>query len=85
MAEIFIVRACELFGNQWAVYNVHGLLHIPDDVFTFGQYLEEICCFKFESFLFFIKRLVRSGREPLKQAINRLVDNTIFLLKGLNF
>lgn len=72
LAEIFIVQSCEIYGDKWAVYNVHGLLHVPDDVYRFKG-MEAVSCFKFESFLFFIKRLVRSGRAPLKQAINRYI------------
>lgn len=46
---------------------------MPDDVYRFKG-VESVSCFKFESFLYFIKRLVRSGRAPLKQAINRYLQ-----------
>lgn len=70
IAQIFIAESCEAFGDQFAIYNVHGLLHVPEDVRRFGC-LDEDSCFKFESFLYVLKHLVRSGRHPLKQAVNR--------------
>lgn len=75
LAKLFNVLSCELFGDQWAIYNVHGLLHVPQDVFKFGC-TEKVSCFKFEAFMFTLKHLVRSGRNPLKQAINRYVTHS---------
>lgn len=72
LAELFITTACEIFGDHWCSYNIHGLMHVPEDVFKFGC-LEKASCFKFENFLYILKKMVRSGREPLKQAINRYV------------
>jgi len=73
LAKLFIALACETFGDQFAVYNVHGLLHVSEDVFRFGC-LERQSCFKYEAFMYILKHLVRSGRHPLKQAVNRYVD-----------
>lgn len=72
LAELFIASSCETFGDQWAIYNVHGLLYVPDDVLKFGCF-DHDSCFNFEAFLFILKHLVRSGRHPLKQAVNRYV------------
>ena len=69
LVELFNSSSCETFGDQWAIYNVHGLLHVPEDVFKFGC-LDHDSCFKFEACMFILKHLVRSGRHPLKQAVN---------------
>ncbi|CAN8000193.1 unnamed protein product, partial [Ixodes pacificus] len=53
--------------------NVHGLVHLAADVLTFGP-LDEFSAFDSESFLCKLKRLVRSGREPLQQLFNRVME-----------
>ena len=44
--------------------------HVPDEVVRFGP-LMAYTCYKFESYLFVLKRDVRSGRNPMRQVINR--------------
>lgn len=72
LAKVYVRKSCEVYGDHWSVSNAHGLLHIPDDVYRFGA-VDEISCFEFEGFLYFVKQFVRSGRLPLQQAINRYV------------
>ena len=56
------------------VYNVHNLVHLPDDVRKFGP-LDSFSAFAFENFLRSLKRLVRSGRLPLQQIVHRLIES----------
>ena len=46
------------------VHNVHCLLHIPIDVKAFGS-VDAFSAYPFESVLYRLKRMVRSGRSPL--------------------
>lgn len=52
---------------------MHGLVHLGADGLTFGT-LDEFSAFDSESFLCKLKRLVRSGREPLEQLFNRVME-----------
>lgn len=60
-----------LYGKQLISYNVHGLLHLPDDVLKFGS-VDNFSCFDFENHLQKIKKLLRKGDRPLQQIGNRL-------------
>lgn len=53
--------------------NTHNLVHIVDEVKRFGP-LPTISSYPFENFLFQIKNMVRSGRLPLNQIINRISE-----------
>ena len=65
----FVLLAKDVFGDEIAVYNLHNLVHLPDDVRKFGP-LDGFSAFAFENFLGSLKRLVRSGRLPLQQIVN---------------
>ena len=56
------------------MYNVHGLLHLHEDIRNFQCSLNELSCFKFENFLQKLKKLVRSGQNPLVQVAKRLSE-----------
>ncbi|CAN7951661.1 unnamed protein product, partial [Ixodes pacificus] len=73
------------------VYNVHSLVHLAQDVRTFGP-LDSFSAFPFENYLGQLKRLIRSGNLPLQQAVRRMsernktscilsVSNEVTLLK----
>uniref|UniRef100_A0A182P9T4 Transposase domain-containing protein n=1 Tax=Anopheles epiroticus TaxID=199890 RepID=A0A182P9T4_9DIPT len=53
--------------------NVHNLLHVYEDVVRFGD-INTISAYPFEAKLHDIKKLVRSGRNSLAQAVNRLAE-----------
>lgn len=55
--------------------NTHNLVHIVDEVKKFGS-LSSLTSYPFENFLFQIKNMVRSGRLPLNQIINRISEKT---------
>jgi len=61
------------------VYNVHALLHLPDDVRQLGP-LDTFSAFPFENFLGIMKRRIRSGSRPLAQITRRISE-----LSGTNF
>jgi hypothetical protein len=66
------VHGCEaIYGNTFVVYNVHTLLHLPDDVHFFQASLNEISCFLFENYMQQQKRLVRNAQHPIAQVVKR--------------
>lgn len=65
------VQDCEqLFSKNLYSHNVHNLVHISWDTECFGT-LDEFSCFRFESYLAKLKKLVRSPRLPVQQICRR--------------
>ena len=69
----FVKRGVELFGERVAIYNVHSLLHLVDDVKLHGP-LDMNSSFKYENYMQYIKVMVRNGKNPLTQIVNRLEE-----------
>lgn len=70
----FVRCSADLYGKTFPVYNVHGLLHLHEDVSHFNCSLNDISCFPFENYLQQLKKHVRSGRSPLEQVTRRLSE-----------
>ena len=69
------VECCPaLYGETFSVYNVHGLIHLYEDVSHFNCSLNDISCFPFENYLQQVKKHVRSGKSPLEQVTRRLSE-----------
>ncbi|XP_023347075.1 uncharacterized protein LOC111715909 [Eurytemora carolleeae] len=60
-----------IYGETYLTINVYTLLHLVDNYKKWGP-LDNSSAFIFESYLGSMKRLVRSGKEPLKQVVARL-------------
>jgi len=73
---LFVSQIGELYGDNQYVYNMHGLVHLADDVSRFGA-LDSFSAFVFESFLGRLKKLVRKPKYPLQQVVRRLSENCI--------
>lgn len=58
------------YGNNLITYNWHAFLHLPDDCRLYGS-PDNFSAFCFESFLYKVKRYVRTGNLPLQQLVNR--------------
>lgn len=72
---MYYVKKCEaIYGNTFAVYNVHSLIHLPDDVEHFNCSLNGISCFPFENYLQTLKKMVRQSRNPIAQVAKRLAE-----------
>lgn len=69
----FVKHCEEIYGQEFVVYNVHSLIHLPDDVKRFGS-LNNISCFPFENYLHSVKKLVHSPFLPLQQVVNRVCE-----------
>lgn len=69
--EQFISNYHTLFNSITS--NTHNLVHVVDEVTRFGS-LSTISSYPFENHLFHIKKMVRSGKLPLHQIINRISE-----------
>ena len=72
LLEYFVYNASEHYGMLFCVYNVHGLLHLCEDVEYYRTSLDNVSAFPFENYLQALKRLVRGKHSPLVQVIKRL-------------
>lgn len=70
----FVKTFDDFYGPGSKIYNIHSLIHIPDDVRNFGKPLDDISAFDFEN-LGKIKRSLRSGNKPLSQLSRRLSES----------
>ena len=71
----FVANSSIIYGRDFVVYNVHGLIHIADDVARFGN-LNSYSAFQFEDYLGFMKTLVRKHNRPLQQVVKRLYERS---------
>jgi hypothetical protein len=69
----FVHDMPSLYGRSSLVYTMHSLLHICDDVRQFGS-LDSYSAFAFESKLGQMKRMLRTGKQPLAQLCRRLAE-----------
>lgn len=67
----FLERFKIIYGCQFFTSNLHNLSHLSEDVERFGC-LDTFNSYPFESQLFTISRLIRSGNLPLEQVANRI-------------
>ena len=71
----FVSQLRELYGADSIVYTMHSLIHLTDDVKQFGA-LDSYSAFPFENQLGQLKRLLRSGKAPLRQLCRRLAEHS---------
>jgi hypothetical protein len=71
---VHFIRVFEiLYGRELISYNVHGLLHLSDDVLKFGP-VDSFSAFEFENHLQTLKHYIRKSAYPLQQVANRLFE-----------
>lgn len=75
----FVNHWPKLYGADTVVYNVHCLTHLTDDAKKYGT-LDTFSAFPFESFLFQLKRLLRTSNRPLQQIVKRLSESSHVLV-----
>lgn len=62
-----------LYGTENINHNVHNLIHLAEDVKTFGP-LDGFSCFKYENYLQILKRQLRKGDKALAQIVKRVME-----------
>ena len=77
MLKEFVRLVAQFYSRKDLVYDVHSLIHLPDDVLSFGP-LDNFSAFPFESYLKGIKGMLRSGSKPLQQVFNRVSEMSEF-------
>ncbi|KAG9272098.1 hypothetical protein AMEX_G13048 [Astyanax mexicanus] len=70
---LFVQHFGELYGEQYISYNVHNLVHLPEDARTYGT-LDNFSAFKYENFMQKLKKLVRKPEFLLSQIVKRLSE-----------
>nr|XP_020471113.1 uncharacterized protein LOC109968894 [Monopterus albus] len=70
----FVEHFGQLYGKDNLVYNVHGLIHLSDDVKKHGQWLDNISGFPYENYLGEIKKMIRSPQYPVAQVVRRISE-----------
>jgi len=73
----FVQLASSLYGDDFIVYNVHGLVHLADDVKRYRS-LDCFSSFPFENELKNLKQLARKAGNPLAQCVRRLTEQRRF-------
>lgn len=72
LLRMFFQIAQILYGLKYCTSNLHGLVHLAEDIDTFGCDLNKTSAFYFESFLGNLKNKVRTSYKPLVQVCRRL-------------
>ena len=75
--KTFVLHVAKYYGSDHMVYNVHSLVHLPDDFERFGN-LDKISSFPFESYLGSLKSHVKKSGKELEQVVKRLHENSNF-------
>lgn len=71
--KLFVNCAKPLYGAAFLSYNVHGLLHLVEDVRNLGP-LDRNSAFPFENNMPMFKKFVRTHHLPLQQFALRLME-----------
>lgn len=73
MISDFLKGVKILYGSHMFTSNLHNLSHLADDVERFGP-LDTFSAYPFESKLYHLKRLIRTGNLPLAQVSRRIIE-----------
>lgn len=69
----FVLRCEILYGPTFHTYNIHGLLHLTDDVKRFGS-LDSFSAFPYENNMLIFRKYLRKPNQPLQQFFNRMAE-----------
>lgn len=73
MLKEYLEKFKSIYGIHHFTSNLHNLIHLVDDVMRFGP-LGNFDAYPFESRLFYLKRLLRTGVNPLQQVARRITE-----------
>ena len=80
---LFVKHYSEVYGSDMLVFNVHNVIHLPDDARKYGC-LDNVSGFCFESYLGKLKKLVRKPSKPLEQVVRRLLEQKQIVIQKSN-
>lgn len=66
----FVEGVKELYGQENISFNMHGLLHVPDDVKTFGG-AQNFTAYQFENYYQMLRKWIRKGGDYFSQIYKR--------------
>uniref|UniRef100_A0A1S4L4W9 PrC protein, putative n=1 Tax=Ixodes scapularis TaxID=6945 RepID=A0A1S4L4W9_IXOSC len=69
----FVETYIVLYGRHAVSHNVHGLIHVADDVRVHGC-LHGYSAFPFENYMSKLKDYMRKPERPLEQLYNRIME-----------
>ncbi|KAG1654677.1 Protein ANTAGONIST OF LIKE HETEROCHROMATIN PROTEIN 1 [Nymphon striatum] len=69
----FVMHYGQIYGKDIIVYNVHGIIHLAEDVKRHGHW-DKYSSFPYENNLQKLKKMVRKPKYPLAQIIRRLSE-----------
>lgn len=85
LLKYFVENFSLLYGPEYLNHNVHNLIHLADDCKLHGP-LDQFSAFKYENFLYKLKKSVKFSRFPLQQAVNKYQkDVTLEPHNAINF
>ena len=73
LLRYFVKSFKQVYGKRQLVYNIHCLIHLPQDVTNYGP-LDDISAFRFENYLQILKKMVRRPQDPIAQIVRRLSE-----------
>ncbi|EZA50809.1 hypothetical protein X777_11058 [Ooceraea biroi] len=71
--QTFVARCENLYGSTFLSYNVHGLLHLTDDVRQLGP-LDSFSAFPYENNMSVFRKYCRKPNFPLQKFSNRMTE-----------
>lgn len=80
--KAFIETYKNIFGDCMVSYNVHNLQHVVEDVKLYGK-LDNFSAFDFENYLGKLKYLIHSGKHPLQEVANRIIEQESYVAEKL--
>lgn len=80
MLRLFVGEFGKLYSKEFITYNLHSLIHLPDDADKYGS-LERTSAFCFENYMQELKRMLRGKSNPLQQVIGRVEEGQKFSAK----
>jgi len=72
--KLFNETASDVYGVEFLTYNTHALLHLPDDVRSFGP-LDSFLAFPYENNMTYCRNLCKKPSQHLQQIANRNAEN----------
>ncbi|CAH0559359.1 unnamed protein product [Brassicogethes aeneus] len=77
LLKYFVEKFSSIYGSEYITHNIHGLIHLPQDCIYHGP-LDNFSAFKFENYLYTIKRILKTSKHPLQQMGNRIKEQESF-------